>query len=72
MLCDNEGNQIKSIFLNGYDAIFSGLGVKTVSGDVSLSPIVAPAKTISQRDEIAYFSDAISNAVGMDAWRGAC
>lgn len=58
-------------FFYGYDAGFSGLGVKTVSVDVSLSPIVAPAKTVSQRDEIAYFADAISNTVGTDAWRGA-
>lgn len=42
---------------------------KTVSADVSLSPIAAPAKTVSQRDEIAYFADAISSAVGTDAWR---
>lgn len=48
-------------FFNGYDTGFSGLGLKTVSVDVSLSPIVAPAKTASLRDEIAYFTDAISN-----------
>lgn len=30
--------------------------------------MVAPAKTVSQRDKIAYFADAISNAVGTDAW----
>lgn len=50
-------------------ALFSRLGVKTVSIHVSLSSIVAPAKTVSQRDEIAYFADAILNAVGADAWR---
>lgn len=58
-------------FFTDYDTGFSGLGVKMVSVDVSLSPIVAPAKTVSQRDEIAYFADAISNAVGTNAWRGA-